>query len=98
MSGFMQRPEERPGKVGRVIARRQAAVTGTNSIAEWMCRFIQPAGLEVEADRLRRCDGELPLRINWIVASQDGNDRPASAVVDGRDQRHEFPTQIFEDP
>src|SRR5262245_1144122 len=61
---FMQSAEERLVEEARVVARCQTAIARPEARAERMCRHVEPAGLEVEADgRCRRLAEQL-LTIN----------------------------------
>src|SRR5687767_14571187 len=93
MTRLMQRAEERSRKMPLVVARRQAAVPRTDSVAERMRRFIQPARIEVKPDRLRRPDGERPLRIDGIPPLENRDIRLATRRRNSRYELHQVIAQ-----
>src|SRR5262245_7010101 len=68
---FVQDAEERLVEVLRVVARGEGAITGAGARAKRVGRNVEPAGLEVEADDLRRFAPESLLFSDREFAVQD---------------------------
>src|SRR6202041_2370332 len=74
-------------------ARRDAAVAGTDAAAKGMRRHVEPAGAEVETNRL--C-GRLPkgtLRLDRVLAFEDVVRRFLAGAEDSLNQRHQLVAQ-----
>ena len=84
-------------EVMRIVARGDAAIAGTDAVAERMRRHIEPAGAEVEADRLRRRLAETALLLHGIVSFEDVVRCFFARAEDRLHQRHQIVAQSSED-
>ena len=97
VAGLVEDAEERLVEVVRGVARRDPAVAGAEAAAKRVGRLVEPAGVEVEADRGGGGLAEQLLPIDRVVAVDDLAVRRPARGGDGREQRHQFAAQGGED-
>ena len=70
MPGLMQQREESAGEVARVVAQRHPDVAGADDGAKGMLPHIEPAALEVEAERRRDLPSDARLAFEEELARE----------------------------
>src|SRR5262249_3249757 len=93
VAGLVKDAEERLVEMASVVARGDAAITGTDAAAKRMRRHIEPAGVEVEADGGGGFAAETLLLLDRILARKHVAGRFSAGRGNGGDKRHKFGTQ-----